>query len=195
MNPFHRVMGPVALAAMPLVLAAGAHITPTVVLKKHADVIRQTLPKASSFFVRTVEIGRADANRIKQAAGYTPEDPEVKFFYGTEAGGAVEGVVFFPQVNTQHGPFEVGLTIGPNGAITSANVTKATVETKPWVKKVIDAGLMKQFVGLRPGDDAQRALASVSKDELGSMPYYAAEVLTTAVARGLALYSVLYPKQ
>lgn len=187
-----RILG---IAAAPAILLGAAHITPTVVLEKQADVIRNSLPDAQSFFVTTVKIGRQDADRIKALANFKPEEPEFKFFYGENASGAVKGVVCFPQVNTQHGPFELGLTITPDGTIKQAVVTKATVETKPWVRKVIDAGLMSRFGGMRLTDDPKTALQDVSKDELGSMPYYAAELLTTAVARGVVLYRVLYEQK
>lgn len=195
MTGFTRTLRVLTVAAVPALLAAAAHITPTVVLKKQADVIRATLPDARSFFVTTVEIGRQDANRLKDLTGFKPEDPKFKFFYGKTSAGAVDGVVFFPQVNTQHGPFEVGLTVTPDGAIKQAVATKATVETKPWVQKAVAAGLMKRFAGLRLDDDPAVALRGVSKDELGAMPYYSAEMLTTAVKRGMALYRVLYEKQ
>lgn len=182
-------------AATFLMAAAGRHITPTVVLAKQADVIKNTLAGATSYFVRDVKIGRDAVAALRQAADFTPEEPEFRFFYGKTAGGELAGVVFFPQVNTQHGPFEVGITVGPSGRVTKVVVTKATVETKPWVEKAVGAGLLERFTGMGPGDDPQSALASLSRSELGAMPYYVAGELTKAVARGLALYQVLYPTQ
>ena len=61
------------------------------------------------------------------------------------------GVTLFQQVDTPHGPIEVGLTFGPDGALTSADVTTATVETKPWVQEATASGLMKGFAGLPLG--------------------------------------------
>jgi hypothetical protein len=189
-------MKAIGILLAPVLLGAAAlHITPTVVLHKQADVIRSTLPSAQSFFLRTVTIGKQDFDRIKALDGSTPDDPAVKFYYGTEQGGAVAGVVVFPQVNTQHGPFEVGVTFGPDGAIADVIVTKATVETKPWAEKVIRAHLLERFRGMRPGDDVKRALQSLDRAALGKMPYFVAEQLTQAVGRGLTLYRVLYAKQ
>lgn len=189
-----RVVTKVLIAcAAPLALGGAAmHITPTVVLHKEADVIRSTLPTAKQFFLHKVTIGKADLARIKQEDDFEPDDPEVKFYYGNDANGALAGVVVFPQVNTQHGPWEVGLTIGPDGTVTNAIVTKATVETKPWTEKAIKAHLMDHFRGMRPGDDVTRALESLDRSALGKMPYYAAEKVTQAVGRGLTLYQVLY---
>jgi hypothetical protein len=189
-----RVLTKVLIAgAAPFVLGGAAmHITPTVVLHKEADVIRSTLPTATQFFLRKVTIGKADLDRIKQEDDFTPDEPEVKFYYGNDANGALAGVVVFPQVNTQHGPWEVGLTIGPDGTVTNAIVTKATVETKPWTETAIKAHLMDHFRGMRPGDDVTLALKSLDRDQLGKMSYFAAEKVAQAVGRGLTLYQVLY---
>ena len=172
--------------------AAAPHITPMVVLTEQADVIRRTLDDADEFFVRTVEIGRDALASIREEVSFELEDPEYNFYYGTDMAGLVVGVVLFPQANTQHGPVEVGLTLDRDGAVMSAIVTKATAESRPWVTKAVESGLMEGFVGMRHGDDTERALAGVSSSELGSMPYYFAEVTAEAVERGLVLYDALY---
>jgi hypothetical protein len=70
-------------------------------------------------------------------------------------------------------------------------VTTATVETKPWVQEAITAGIMDKFVGMRQGDDPRKALQSLD-GKVGGMPEYMAELIATAVGRGLVLYSTLY---
>ena len=180
------------IATLALAAALGAgHPTPKVVLVKHADFIRQTLPGAKQFFVRTVTIGKEDLASIRRVSDFTPDDPDVEFYLGQGDGGTTVGVVLFQQVNTPHGPIEVGLTFGPGGAIAAAAVTTATVETKPWVQEATATGLMKRFVGMRQGDDARKALGG-GGDQLGAMPQYMAELIATAVGRGLALYGTLY---
>ena len=113
------------------------------------------------------------------------------FYLGQGDGGAPECAVQFQQVDTPHGPLEIGLTFRPDGAIARAMVTTATVETKPWVQEAVGTGLMDRFTGLRQGDDPRKALAGVD-GKLGGMPQYMAELITTAVARGMVLYSTLY---
>jgi len=190
---FRRARWALALPAVALVMGAAAwHITPTVVLNKQADVIKATLPQARSFFVRDVKIGKEALDAIRKAADFTPDEEEFKFYYGKTADGEVAGVVFFPQVNTQHGPFEVGVTVDGSGTVTKVVATKATVETKPWVEKAVKARLLDRFGGMHPGDDVGVALEGVSKAELGAMPYYVAGELTKAVGRGLAMYQALY---
>lgn len=176
--------------AVAFALAATAHPTPKVVLVKHADFIRQTLPNATQYFVRTVTIGKQDLATIRRSGHFTPEDPDVQFFLGQGDHDKPVGVALFQQVDTPHGPIEVGLAFGPDGAIASAVVTTATVETKPWVQQATRSGLMKRFVGMRQGDDPMKALGGV--DGLGGMPQYMAELIATAVGRGLVLYGTLY---
>ena len=173
-----------------LLLAAG-HPTPTVVLVKQTDLIRTTLRDAQEFFVRRVTIGKDDLAQIRRDVAYTPEDPNFNFYLGKTAAGKVAGVVLFPQVNTMHGPIEVGLTLSPDGVVTSAVVTKATVETQPWVEEATSAGLMKRFEGLRYGVDVKQAIAPLS-GRIGQMPFFEAEVIASAVKQGLVMYHQLF---
>lgn len=181
----------IKLALAAAALGAAAHPTPKVVLVKHADFIRQTLRGATQYFVRTVSIGKQDLATIRKSSDFTPDDPDVQFFLGQGNGGAPVGVVLFQQVDTPHGPIEVGLAFSPDGAVTRAQVTTATVETKPWVQEAVATGLMDRFVGMRPGDDPRKALQDL-KGRLGAMPQYMAELIATAVGRGLVLYATLY---
>jgi hypothetical protein len=191
MITLRRVAGALGLALSTALLGAAAHPSPKVVLVKHADYIRQTLAGAKQYFVRTVDIGKQDLAAIRQKSDYPPDDPDVQFYLGQGDGGAPVGVVLFQQVDTPHGPLEVGLTFGADGAISRAAVTTATVETKPWVQEAIATGLMDQFTGMKPGDDPAKALGQV-QGKLGGMPQYMAELIATAVGRGMTLYATLY---
>ena len=191
MIKFGRVRGTLGLALTVALLGAAAHPRPKVVLVKHADYIRQTLSGASQYFVRTVNIGKQDLAAIRQKSDYTPDDPDVQFYLGQGSDRAPVGVVLFQQVDTPHGPLEVGLTFKPDGAIARATVTTCTVETKPWVLEAIGTGLMDKFSGMKQGDDPRKALAGV-QGKLGGMPEYMAELIATAVGRGMVLYGTLY---
>ena len=191
MTTLRRFAGAVGLALSAALLGAAAHPSPKVVLVKHADYIRQTLSSAKQFFVRTVDIGKQDLAAIRQKSDFTPDDPDVEFYLGQGDGGAPVGVVLFQQVDTPHGPLEVGLTFKPDGSIARAMVTTATVETKPWVQEAIATGIMDKFTGMRQGDDPAKALGEV-QGKLGGMPQYMAELIATAVKRGMTMYGTLY---
>jgi len=170
-------------------LSGGRHPTPTVVLVQQTDAIRTALPGAKQFFVRTVTIGQDDLAKIRQEVDYSPEEPDFKFYLGKREDGSAAGVVLFPQVNTLHGPLEVALAINPDGSVASAVVTKATVESKPWVLAAVRSGLMKKFQGAKYGDDLGTGVQDVSG---GSMAKWQAQVIATAVHHGLVLYHVLF---
>jgi hypothetical protein len=186
-----RIRLSAALGALVL-LVPFRHPTPTVVLAKQGDVIRTSLPAARQFFVRKVTIGKDDLARIRKEVEFTPDDPDCQFFLGKAADGAAAGVVLFPQVNTSHGPLEVGLALKPDGTIASVTVTKATAETRPWVERALSTGLAKRFQGLRYGDDVGAVLKTTSADQIGEMPFYEAQVISTAVHHGLVLHHVLF---
>jgi hypothetical protein len=184
----------IELALAAATLGAAAHPSPKVVLIKHADFIRQTLTGARAYFVRTVTIGKEDLATLRKTSDFTPDDPDVQFFLGRGESGSTAGVVLFQQVNSPHGIVEVGLAFGPDGAIASALVTTATVETKPWVQEAVASGLMTRFAGMRQGDDPRKVVQSVD-GRLGAMPQYMAELIATAVGRGLAVYAILYKER
>jgi hypothetical protein len=183
----------IKLALAAAALGGSAHPTPKVILVKHADFIRQALGGggATQYFVRTVSIGKQDLATIRKTSDFTPDDPDVPFYIGQANGGAAVGVVLFQQIDTPHGPLEIGLAIGPHGAVTAVDVTSATVETKPWVQQATASGLMKGFVGMRQGADLRKALAG-AQPKLGGMGEYMVELIATAVGRGLVLYGALY---
>jgi hypothetical protein len=163
-----------------------------VVLIKQTDLIRSALGGggANQFFVRKVTIGKDDLAKIQRDVDFSPEDPDVTFYVGKDAAGKLVGATLFPQVNTMHGPVEVGLTLKPDGSIASVAVTQATVETKPWVEEAVASGFLKRFQGMRYGDDLKRALGQSSG--LGQMPSWEAQVITAAVHQGLVLHHMLF---
>lgn len=182
----------VAAFVAPLVMGAAAmHITPTVVLQKQADVIRATLP-ADAYFVRTVKVGKRDMKKIEDAGGVKLKDPEVRFYVGKSSAGDVKGIVLFPQVNTQHGPLEVGLTLAPDGTLSRVIVTKATVETKPWIIEAEKTGFLGEYEGAPVGDRSPQALAKLKGAKPGKLPEWMGKIAVRAVDQGAVLYRTLY---
>jgi hypothetical protein len=180
-----------AALAAPMLLAGAAHPTPVVKLVEHADAIRQSLSGAQRFFMRSVTIGQNDLAAIRKLVDYTPDNPDVQFYIGKSADGGDVGVVLFPQANTVHGPVEVALAMTPEGKIARVTVTRATVETKPWVEEAIATGFLSTMKGLSTTDNPATAVTPL-KGKLGGMSYFEAEVIAAAVERGLVVYRVLY---
>ncbi len=164
-----------------------AHITPVVVMRKQADVIRAALPNAARYTETTVHIGKPQLQQIVQLGHFNPDTDEVKFFAGLDASGRTIGTVLFPQLDTQHGPIEVGVAIGPDGAVTNVMVTRATVEMKPWVLDAERSGVLGHLVGLKEGPPK-----AISDGVLGGMPGYMADLIAKATYQALALYQTLH---
>lgn len=177
-----KILSAVALAAL-------LHITPTVVLVKRPDAVKQLLPGATAYFAREVRLSEADAHRLHEAADWSPDDGLLTLYTGKAAGTAV-GALLFVRVDSPHGPVEVAVGFGPDGAIRGVLVTKATVETKPWVNEALAAGLAERYTGLRPGATAAGAQALPGR--AGALAVYMAEQVDKGVTRGLAAYGGFY---
>ena len=177
-----------ALAACLLTTVISAHVTPVVVLRKQADVIRAVLPGAVTFSVTTATIGRTELLTIAERAHYTPTSDTVKFFSGRNRDGQVVGTVVFPQVDTQHGPIEVGVMLDPQGVVQGVMVTRGSVELKPSILAVERSGALDRLKGAGHADAATRLSTDAG---LRGMTGYVADAIATAAQRGQVLYEVL----
>lgn len=177
----------------PLILVAAAaallHITPTVTLVDRNEVVSRLLEGADRFTAREVHLSSADERRLHDAAGWTPPDDVITFYLGKRA-DRVQGVLVFMRVDSPHGPLEVAVGFDPAGAIRGVEVTKATVETKPWIVEALRAGLTTQYRGLATGTTP--AAAVTVKDKVGTMAEYMAELIDRGVTHAGAAYRLFY---
>src|SRR2546425_1498109 len=79
------------------------------------------------------------------------------------------------RVDCQHGPLELAIGFGPEGTIRGVEVTKATVEIKPWVLEALRAGLTDSYRGL--AHDQAPAGAAKVKPQIGAMPGHMAGLI------------------
>jgi hypothetical protein len=170
-------------------LTALLHITPTVILVKRPDAVAQLLPGADQFFAREFHLSAQDAHRLHEAVDWSPDDGVLAFYSGKRAGQVV-GVLTFVRVDTPHGPLEVAVSFGTDHAIRGVVVTKATVETKPWVVEALQAGLAESYRGLRPTE--LPAASTAIKPRAGAMAVYIAQEVDKGVARALAACREFY---
>ena len=169
------------------VAVAALHITPTVILVKRPEAVTRLAPGADAFFAREVHLSSADAHKLNRAVDWSPDDGVLTFYIGRH-GAATVGAFLFVRVDTPHGPLEVAVGFDPAGAIRAVEVTKATVETKPWVLDALRAGLTSAYKGLKPGT-APGGAAAV-RDKVGDLPAYMAEQVDKGVSRALAAYGL-----
>jgi hypothetical protein len=171
-------------------LVAALHITPVVVLVKREDAVKRILPEATQFTAREFHLSKSDANRLKQAVDWKPEDDVVTFYTGASSADSTVGALIFVRIDSPHGPVEVAVGFTDQGTIRRVEVTKATVETKPWVLEALHAGLLSHYTGLQ--GSTVPAGATALKDTVGAMPEYFAGVIDRGVARALAAFRLFY---
>ena len=179
-------MSRMLLAAFAAVLL---HVTPTVELVKRADAVHQIFPAADAWFERELHLSDPDAHRLHEALDWSPEDGVLRFYRGKH-GDAPVGAIVFVRVDTPHGPVEVAVGFATDGAVASVVVTKATVETKPWVLTAVRAGLCDHYRGIRPGVTPRGAAAV--RDAAGELPTYMATQIDKGVERALVAYADFY---
>jgi hypothetical protein len=171
-------------------LIAALHITPVVVLVKREDAVKRILPDATQFTAREFHLSRPDATRLKQAVDWKPDNDVVTFYTAAGSADSAVGALTFVRVDSPHGPIEVAVGFATDGSIRRVEVTKATVETKPWVLEALRAGLLAHYTGLAAG--AKPGGAAALKDKVGAMPEYFAGVIDQGVARALAAFRLFY---
>ncbi len=174
------------------VTAALLHITPTVVLVKRQDAVAHLLPGADQFTAREFHVSSADSRKLHDAVGWEPPDGMVTFYVGKRQ-EQVTGALMFMRVESQHGPLELAIGFDPRGTIRGVEVTKATVEMKPWVLEALRAGLTDAYRGLA-SDQAPAGAAQV-KPRIGAMPGYMAELIDKGVVHAEAAYRLFYGRR
>jgi hypothetical protein len=174
------------------VAAALLHITPTVVLVKRQEAVSHLLPGADQFAARELHLSSADSRKLHDAVGWEPPDGVVTFYIGKHQ-NQVTGVLMFMRVDCQHGPLELAVGFGSQGTIRGVDVTKATVEMKPWVLEALRAGLTDAYRGLAL--DQAPAGAEKVKPRIGAMPGYMAELIDKGVMHAAAAYRLFYQRR
>ena len=171
------------------VTAALLHITPTVIMVKRQDAVAALLPGADQFAERELHLSSGDSKKIHDAVGWEPPDGVVTFFIGKH-GDQTTGALLFMRIDSQHGPIELAIGYDPRGVVRGVEVTKATVEMKPWVLEALKAGLTDAYRGMAV--TAAPTGAEQVKPKIGAMPGYMAELIDKGVMHANAAYRLFY---
>src|SRR5204863_7163598 len=168
------------------------HITPTVIMVKRQDAVAHLLPGADQFAARELHLSSADSRKLHDAVGWEPPDGVVTFYIGKHQ-NQTTGALIFMRVDCKHGTIQLAIGYEPNGKIRGVEVTKATVEMKPWIEEALRAGLPDAYRGLAP-DQAPGGAEKV-KPKVGAMPGYMAELIDKGVMHGAAAYRLFYGRR
>lgn len=169
-------------------VAAYAHVTPNVELVQRGSFIRGSLPAATQFFEKKLELGRDDLAAVREATGWAPSSEDTKIYVGRDGDGALVGTVVFVWTPSQHGPVSVAVAFGADGTVKRATVAEVGSEPLGWVQPLLDADGMKAFdgLGLDEAPDAGRVAPGVG----GKMSRYYARVIAQGVERAQAVERV-----
>lgn len=170
-------------------VAALLHITPVVELVKRPVAVQSLLPGADAYVARDVHLSDPDAHRLHEALDWSPQDGVLTFYLG-KTGPTDVGALEFVRVDTPHGPIEVAVGFTPAGVVRAVVVTKATVETKPWVLDAEHAGLLDHYPGLTPAGQPGGAAAVTGR--AGNLAVYIAGEVDKGVRRALVAYQDFY---
>lgn len=171
------------------VTAALLHITPTVIMVKRQDAVAHLLPGADQFAARELHLSSGDSRKIHDAVGWEPPDGVVTFYVGKHQDQTV-GALIFMRVDCPHGPIELAIGYDPRGSIRGVEVTKATVEMKPWIMEALRAGQTDAYRGLAATQMPHAA--ETVKPKIGAMPAYMAELIDKGVMHANAAYRLFY---
>jgi hypothetical protein len=171
------------------VVTALLHITPTVVLVKRQDAVAHLLPGADQFAARELHLSSTDSRKLHDAVGWEPPDGVVTFYVGKRQ-DQTTGALIFMRVDCQHGPLELAIGYDPRGTVRGVEVTKATVEMKPWILEALRAGLTNEYRGLAVTQAPSGA--EKVKPHIGAMPGYMAELIDKGVMHANAAYRLFY---
>ncbi len=162
-----------------------------ITLARKGDVIKNSLPNATNFFVKKIILNDHDKAKIKAQGSFSPQVSHLKFFYGEDAAQELVGTVLFNRMITSDGPIEVGIAFTPGGTVSNVVVTRATARMKPWIETAISGGVLKHLIGI--GSDAlSDPMKNVSESDLGPQAYHIAKVITAAVIQGVVYYDILF---
>jgi len=171
------------------VIAALLHITPTVIMVKRQDAVAHLLPGADQFAARELHLSSGDSKKLHDAVGWEPPDGVVTFYVGKH-GDQTMGALIFMRVDCQHGPIELAIGYDQKGEVRGVEVTKATVEMKPWILEALRAGLTNSYNGMAITQAPSGA--EKVKPQIGAMPGYMAELVDKGVMHANAAYRLFY---
>ena len=157
MNTLIRYQAVQLAVAIVMCMSADAYAQggKAITLARKGDVIKNSLPNATNFFVKKIILNDHDKAKIKAQGSFSPQVSHLKFFYGEDAAQELVGTVLFNRMITSDGPIEVGIAFTPGGTVSNVVVTRATARMKPWIETAISGGVLKHLIGI--GSDALSA--------------------------------------
>jgi len=165
--------------AFAFALALEAHVSPTVVLVRRGDFVKESLSGATKFFEKTLSAPAIAA--VRAETGWTPSEEDAKVYVGRESGGRLVGSVVFLWMPSQHGPLSLGVAFSPDGKIRRATVLEVGTEPLAWVRPLLVNGSLGGVEGLALAQTPDPS--RIGRSTTGAMSRYYAKVISEGIAR------------
>ena len=177
--------------AFAFALALEAHVSPTVVLVRRGDFVKESLLGATKFFEKTLSAPAIAA--VRADTGWTPSADDAKVYVGHEGGGRLVGSVVFLWIPSQHGPLSLGVAFSPDGKIRRATVLEVGTEPLAWVRPLLVDGSLGGVEGLAlsQAPDPTR----IGPLAAGAMSRYYAKVIALGIARAQSVEKSSVPAE
>lgn len=169
--------------AFAFALALEAHVSPTVVLVRRGEFVKESLPGATKFFEKT--LGAAAIAAVRADTGWTPSGEDARVYVGREGGGRLVGSVVLLWMPSQHGPLSLGVAFSPDGKIRRATVLEVGTEPLAWVRPLLVEGSLPDVEGLALSQAPDPA--RIGPSTAGAMSRYYAKVIAEGIARAQAV--------
>jgi len=178
--------GALLAAALLAGATAWAHVNPSLVLVSDRDAMSASLPGAVQFADLKLKLTDAQKKALHDGWGFKPAEGGYRVHEGRDAGSHVVGSVVFLVQATIHSPVRVAVGVGKDGKVAGAAVVEVSEESYPWVKPLLERGILKHCVGQNAHGDFS-VPADAAQGPQGTMQAFYAKVILRMVHWGAAL--------
>lgn len=175
-------------AAVALVGAAQAHITPPVTLVSDRDAVASLLAGAAKFTLREVSVTPEERKLAQSEYGWRPRDESHAFYMGRDAGGGLVAASVIMTEPTIHGPIRVAVGFAPDGRVKAVRMVEVSEEIYMYMKPMLDRGFAARYAGLGAGSKFESSGASTAG--VDAMQQHYDDLVSRLVERAAILYEL-----
>jgi hypothetical protein len=168
--------------------AAQAHINPPLALLGEREALAIALPGATEFARVRLELSAGQKRALRTQWSWAADEQLLQGHVGRGPRGAAGVVVLVSEI-TIHGSVRVAVGVGPDGRVTGAALVEVSQEVFPWVRPLLERGVLRSYVGLGAGDEF---LLPDDASEGGNqrMRRFFAKIVVSMVRAAVALHEV-----
>jgi hypothetical protein len=132
--------------------AAHAHINPPLALLSEREALAMALPGAAEFARVRLELSAGQKRTLRKQWHWAADEQLLQAHLGRGPRGTAGVVVLVSEI-TIHGSVRVAVGVGPDGRVTGAVLVEVSQEVFPWVRPLLERGVLRSYVGLGAEDE------------------------------------------